>query len=136
MTAIPNSLRKTFPDVEAASIDGWWSRLTEEMRREVAALCDERQDSCFFGVVDDLEAADVPSLTGGRFVQQDEDGDVREWEADYFDYLANNPELVILWDRVVARFYLTCTRHPSARACTRAGAVPADFACPFGRDDD
>jgi hypothetical protein len=72
MTQVPSQLRSAFADVDRVAIDGWWGGLSEESRAEVARLCDERADACFFGMVAGERDHVVPRVRGGRFVPEDD----------------------------------------------------------------
>jgi hypothetical protein len=131
MTDIPNELLNVFADVEQLSISRWWDGLSEDARSEVARLCDERMDSCFFGVVADERDHVVPKVRGGRFVPDDDAWGFDEWGLSYFDHLIEHPELVLVWDERVRTFHTGCIRHPLAKACWSTGVVPENFECPF-----
>jgi hypothetical protein len=128
---VPSQLRKVYADVDRAAIDAWWGGLDDEARADVARLCDERADACFFGVVADERDHIVPKVRGGRFVADDDAWGFDEWGPSYFEHLIEHPELVLVWDPPERTFHTGCTRHPLAQACWSSGAVPPDFACPL-----
>ena len=132
MNAIPSSLSNAFPDVNRQVIEAWWAGLPPNAREEVARLCDERLDACFFGVVADERDHVVPTVHGGRFVPTDDAWGFDEWGRSYFDHLMAHPELVLVYDPTLRTFHTGCTRHPLARACWVSGSVPSGFGCPFG----
>ena len=126
---VPAALGTAFAEVDRAAVEAWWEGLGDAQRAEVARLCDERLDACFFGVVAEERDHVVPKVRGGRFVASDD-----EWGPSYFDHLLAHPELVLVWDQTERTFHTGCTRHPDAQACWGKGAVPGDFACPFASD--
>jgi hypothetical protein len=97
----------------------------------MAHLCDERLDSCFFGVVADERDHVVPKVRGGHFVPSDDAWGFDEWGPSYFDHLIAHPELVLVWDQTERKFHTGCTRHPLAQACWSSRTLPGDFVCPF-----
>ena len=110
-----------------------WDGLSTADQGELTALCDTRQDDCFFGVsaTDD----DPPTVRGGRFIPHDDAWGLEDWGPDWFDHLMEHPELVTMWEVASLRTFHLCTRHPTARATLAAGHIPADFACPFASAD-
>ena len=132
MTPIPDQLLRTFADVDRAAITAWWATLSEAHRVEVARLCDRRADSCFFGVVAD--ESELPEVERG-LCEEDDVRPVGEWQPDYFEYLLNHPELVLIWDETARTFHVGCTAHVEAQACWQRRSVPCDFRCPFARND-
>ena len=131
MVEVPSQLRRVYADVDRAAIDAWWGGLNDKARADVARLCDERVDACFFGVVADERDHIVPKVRGGRFLADDDAWGFDEWGPSYFEHLIEHPELVLVWDPPERTFHTGCTRHPLAQACWSRGAVPRDFACPF-----
>lgn len=131
MIEVPSQLRRVYADVDRAAIEAWWGGLDDEARADVARLCDERADACFFGVVADERDHIVPKVRGGRFVADDDAWGFDEWGPSYFEHLIEHPELVLVWDPPERTFHTGCTRHPLAQGCWSSGAVPRDFACPF-----
>jgi hypothetical protein len=120
-----------FSDVDREAIATWWEGLSDESRTEMAHLCDERTESCFFGVVADERDHVVPKVRGGRFIPDDDSWGFDEWGLSYFDHLVAHPELVLVWDPSEQTFHTGCTRHPLAQACWPSGEVPGNFTCPF-----
>jgi hypothetical protein len=98
----------------------------------MARLCDERTESCFFGVVADERDHVVPKVRGGRFIPDDDSWGFDECGLSYFDHLVAHPELVLVWDPSDRTFHTGCTRHSLAQACWSNGEVPGNFTCPFG----
>ncbi len=98
-------------------------------RSEVADLWDARRDECFFGVVPDDPAIQIPVVIGGRFVPSDSAAGWEEWHAELVDNLLCNPELVILGPPMVPKFYICI--HPEAKAAFAEGRSAADFQCPL-----
>ena len=131
MNAIPTTLSNVFPEVESQVVEAWWAGLPPDAREEVARLCDERLDACFFGVVADERDHIVPTVHGGRFLPADDAWGFDEWGPSYFDHLMAHPELVLVYDPTLRTFHTGCTRHPAAQACWSAGSVSSDFVCPF-----
>ena len=82
---------------------------------------------------------DAPAVLGTDAVEADGGADDRaddgadDFDGEYREYLQNNPELMLVWKRPVV--FHTCTRHPPARACARAGSVPDGFTCPVQPGD-
>lgn len=111
-----------------ASAD-WWDSLSDSHRTELLALCDPRQDECFFGV--DPEGGEPPAVRGGRFLPHDDAWGLEEWGPDWFDHLMEHPEWVELMRPVEFHVGGVCTAHPTARAALAAGHIPAEFTCPF-----
>jgi len=136
MTQVPSQLRNVFADVDRAAIDTWWNGLSESAQQDVARLCDERVDSCFFGVVADDREHIVPKVHGGRFMPHDDAWGFDEWGPNYFEHLIAHPELVLVWDESERKFHTGCMRHALAQACWSNGVVPGDFACPFASGTD
>lgn len=132
MVTVPDALSNVFEDVDRAEVEAWWAELSEEARGEVARLCDERLDACFFGVVAEERDHVVPKVRGGRFVPEEDQWGFDEWGPSYFEHLLAHPELVLVWDGTERTFHTGCLRHGAARACWRRGGVPEDFECPFG----
>ena len=132
MTLVPSQLCGVFADVDRAAIEGWWGKLTDAQRQDVATLCDERLDACFFGVVADERDHVVPKVHGGRFMPpEDDQWGFDEWGLSYYEHLIEHPELVLVWDKTERTFHTGCIRHSAARACWTKGEVPGDFVCPF-----
>ena len=132
---LPPELRALVPHESSPVIERWWDTLDEADRQTVARLWDERLEIYFFtpradeaGQLDAWEQA--PRVRGGRFVPHDDAWGLAEGGPEYFEYLLDHPELVLLWQPAIRVFHIGCTRHPAARACLTAGAVPVDFACP------
>lgn len=135
MTPLPRLLIDGFPKLEREAIETWWASLEESDRERICRLCDERADSCWFGMLDE-EMPEFPKVVGGHFLPDDETlDDVGRWDDDRFNYLLNHPELVIVWDPPRRTFHIGCVAHRDARACWRSSAVPAGFSCPFERPD-
>jgi hypothetical protein len=134
MAELPSHLTQVFAEADKGAIDTWWSGLTEEARAEVARLCDERAETCFFGIVAGQRDHVVPKVRGGRFVPDDDAWGCDEWGPSYFDHLIAHPELVLIWDPTERTFHTGCLRHASARKCWADGAIREDFVCPFARD--
>src|ERR1700722_12830162 len=120
MTPIPSQLSTVFPEVDRAAISVWWTGLPEDARAEMARLCDERLDACFFGVGADERDPIVPKVRGGRFMPDDDAWGFDEWGPSYFDHLIAHPELVLVWDATERKFHTGCTRHPLAQACWKS----------------
>jgi hypothetical protein len=131
---IPLQLLQGLPPDTQQAVVSWWSSLTEDNRRMVATLCDERQEKCFFGLIPVDADREAPVVLGGRFVPHDDAAGWAEWHAEYFDHLLNNPELVLV-DAPVVRTFHICTAHTAAREALAAGRIPADFFCPLGSPD-
>ena len=135
MVPVPTTLIDVLQDADAQVVESWWTALTSEARDDVARLCDERLDACFFGVVADDGTHVVPTVRGGRFLPSDDAWGFDEWGPSYFDHLIAHPELVLVYDPTARAFHTGCTRHPSAIECWASGSVPATFTCPFGSAD-
>jgi hypothetical protein len=133
MYAVPTDLLAGLSPTAGEQVIAWWASLAPEVRSQVTALCDPRQDA-FFGLVPDEAATGVPVVIGGRFVPRDGTAGWAEWHAELFDHLLSNPELVIFAPPAVRTFHI-CTRHEAARAVLAAGRIPADFQCPLGIND-
>lgn len=131
MTPIPSQLSTVFAKADRAAIETWWAELSEAARAEIATLCDERADACFFGVVADERDHVVPKVRGGRFLPEDDAWGFDEWGPSYFDHLVAHPELVLVWDPPQRTFHTGCIRHTSARMCWRNSAVPEDSSAHF-----
>src|SRR5688500_15097014 len=97
VTEVPSQLRAVYSDVDRDAIDAWWAGLDDGARKEVARLCDERADACFFGVVADERDHVVPKVRGGRFIADDDSWGFDEWGLSYFEHLIQHPELVLVW---------------------------------------
>ena len=134
MVDLPTQLLVDISPTDAAAVEAWWAGLPEAARSEVAALWDERQDICLFGMAPELDGAAPPVVIGGRFVPRGEAAGREEWRAEYFEHLMNNLDLVFFEAPVVRTFHI-CTRHRAARAVLAAGRIPADFRCPLDRAD-
>lgn len=131
MQAVPRNLTDAFAEVDRRIVEAWWTTLADEARDEIARLCDERLEACFFGIVTDDDGS-VPKVRGGRFVPPDEDSaHFDEWAPGYFEHLLAHPELVVIYDLNEGKFHLGCTRHPAAQACWLDAHVPVNFTCPF-----
>ena len=131
MQAPPDNLTRVFGDVDRSEINTWWLSLSDDARDEVARLCDERLDRCFFGIVADDRDHIVPKVNGGKFVPGDDAWGYDEWGPSYFEHLLEHPELVLIFDPTQRTFHTGCIRHADARACWQDGAVPQGFECPF-----
>ena len=114
MLPIPAQLTQTFAEVDQGAIAVWWSGLSDEHRAEVARLCDQRADTCFFGVVAD--ESELPEVEQG-LCDEDDVRPVDEWAPSHFEYLLNHPELVLIWDETEPTFHVGCTAHADARRC-------------------
>jgi hypothetical protein len=135
MEELPADLLAALPEASVEVAQHWWASLPDADRGRIAGLWDDRLEVCFFtpqvdatGRVDEWEQ--VPPVAGGRFVPHDDRG-MSEWEPGYFEHLLQHPELVLAYDPPLRTFHIGCTRHPAARACLAAGAVPAEFVCPI-----
>lgn len=132
MQTPPKHLVDGCPDTELEQIQAWWDSLGEADRERISKLCDERRESCFFGVLGEAP----PKVEGGHFLPDKDTLDqVGLWDEDRFDYYLNHPELVIVWNAERRTFHIGCIAHAAARACWRKGHVPVDFVCPFGHAD-
>jgi hypothetical protein len=128
---LPEGLVASLPDDERAAVRVWWAQLPPQAQRELAAHWDSRAQSCGHSWVDDgVEPRweEMPILVGARFLpieEQDDPGDT--WNADFYEYLVNNPELAIHFN---GRFFHICRAHPVARTMLKVGVIPAAFRCP------
>lgn len=137
MIEFPPDLAALLPDGSQSVASQWWATLPEADRQQLVSLWDERWEVSFFhpqtddcGQVD--EWVGVPIVEGGRFVPHDDDGR-HEWTPGYFEYLLQNPELILAYDPTSRTVGGVCTQHIAARACLADGQVPAEFRCPFGK---
>jgi hypothetical protein len=135
MIEFPADLLAAIPPGSVAVAQRWWSTLSDDQRRQVAGLWDERLEVRFFtpqrdeaGRLDDWE--DVPVVRGGRFIPADDAWGLAEWGPGYFEHLLQHPELMLLWQPAERTFHIGCTRHPAARDCLETGSVPVTFTCP------
>lgn len=135
MNDLPVDLVAVLPEGGVNAAHQWWSTLSETDRQRIAGLWDERLEVKFFtpqsddhGHSDEWEQ--VPAVAGGRFMPVDDDGGVKEWGQDRFEYLLSNPELILAYAPEY-RVFAICTQHAAARACIDNGRVPSDFQCPF-----
>ena len=136
MDELPSDLLACLPEGTGPVAERWWNSLSAIDRRAIAGLWDARLEVRFFapqsneaGSVDEWDQ--VPAVTGGRFVPHDDDGR-GEWAPGYFEHLLQHPELIMAYEPVRRTFHIGCTRHPEARACLAAKAVPITFSCPIG----
>jgi hypothetical protein len=135
MNELPPDLLAALPEGAGTVAERWWASLSQEDRRRVAGLWDERLEVRFFapqadaaGCVDGWDQ--VPAVRGGRFVPSDDDGR-GEWGPGYFEHLLQHPELVLAYEPPRRTFHI-CTQHAAARACVAEGVVPVGFVCPVG----
>lgn len=137
MLDFPADLLAAIPAGSEPVARQWWASLSEDDRRQVAGLWDDRREVRFFlPQADDAGRLDaweqVPRVEGSRFVPRDDAWGLAEWGLGYFEHLLEHPELVLLWEPAERTFHIGCTRHQPARACLESGEVPADFVCPVG----
>lgn len=116
MDDLPADLVTALPEAGVPVARQWWAGLSDDDRRRIAGLWDERLEVCFFapqadaaGRVDEWEQ--VPSVRGGRFVPSDDDGR-GEWESGYFEHLLEHPELVLTYERPRRTFYIGAPTTP------------------------
>lgn len=135
MVELPADLLAAIPPASMSIARSCWASLSEDDRRQVACLWDDRREVHFFtpqpdeaGRLDEWEQ--VPAVKGGRFIPSDDAWGLAEWGPGYFEHLLQHPEVVLLWEPAQRTLYIGCTRHAAARSCLESGAVPADFACP------
>jgi hypothetical protein len=88
---LPAELLATVPEESRAAVLAWWAGLQPVAREEVAGLCDERWEACFFGP----SADDPPSVVGGRFLAPDDAWLFAAWEDDWREYLVEHPDVVL-----------------------------------------
>lgn len=89
MEELPPALLDRVPLAHQAAVRDWWARLSDPERRQVAWLCDERWDSCFFGLLTVGETA--PLVIGGRFLAHDDAWRAADWEEEWREYLVEHP---------------------------------------------
>jgi hypothetical protein len=87
---LPAALLTSVPEGSRAAVLVWWAGLHPGDREEVAGLCDERWEECFFG-----PAADPPEVRGGRFLAPDDAWQFAAWADDWREYLVEHPDVVI-----------------------------------------
>ncbi|HTU91614.1 MAG TPA: hypothetical protein VMF69_16140 [Gemmataceae bacterium] len=112
MDDIPLVLLEGLSPAAVAEARAWWCNLTNAARQEIIFLWDERQDLCFFPPERD-DAGEghwvrTPKVIGGRFVPDEDEPNREEWQAEYFDHLLSNPELVHFEPPIVRIFYIGC----------------------------
>ena len=136
MDEFPADLLAALPETSVPTVRQWWKTLDQADRLRIAGLWDRRIEVSFFapqtdalGKTDDWE--DVPAVAGGRFVPHDNSGS-EEWAQGYFEYLLENPELVLAYDPEQRTLFHICTVEVAARQCVRTGSVPSNFVCPVG----
>jgi hypothetical protein len=134
MDEVPRQLLDGLSPEESEKVAVWWAQLTDAAQAEVAYLCDPLREECFFGVISEDAAAQVPVVIGGRFVPRDDVAGWEEWHAELFGHLLCNPELVVFAPPVVRTFHI-CTRHEAARAALAVGRIPVDFRCPLSLEE-
>lgn len=111
----------------------WWAELNAADRQAaIAAWDDEARDRFFTANPEDHDP--LPVVIGGRFIPAESPLMSPEWQADYFEYLLNHPELVLSNVVQIKRFGI-CTAHPDALAALKAGCIPVTFSCPFHSPD-
>jgi hypothetical protein len=135
MTEVPAQLISGLSAAEHDLVQGWWQKLPEDTRSEVATLWDKRQDECFFGVTSQEPDTAAPKVIGGRFVPRDDAAGWAEWHEEYFKYLLNHPEITIHIPHVIRTFFIGCSHHAAVRTILESGRVPADFRCLIGSSE-
>jgi hypothetical protein len=134
MDTIPRHFLADLSPTEVDLVAAWWTGLAEADRTELATLCDDRQEQCFWGLASDDPATPVPVVIGGRFLPRDDTAGWEEWYAEVFDFLVCYPDPLLYTLPVIRTFHI-CTRHAAARAVLASGRVPAEFHCPLATED-
>ncbi|HEY2514344.1 MAG TPA: hypothetical protein VGI39_25935 [Polyangiaceae bacterium] len=110
---IPASLVKSLSEEEAREVSRWWGGLRPAERRTL------RRD-----------AGRPPRRLVARFAPHEHDPRDTDDPEPFYEFLVNHE--VLLDD---GRTFHICSAHRSARAVVAAGRIPADFSCPFRRDE-
>jgi hypothetical protein len=105
---LPAALLAPVPEESRAAVFAWWAGLHPVAREEIAGLCDERWEGCFFGPAAD----DPPDICGGRFLAADDAWQFAAWEDDWREYLVEHPDVVI-----AAGFRSRCFRDGDGSVC-------------------
>ena len=136
MVEFPSDLIAALPQGSESVARDWWSTLSDDDRRQIAGLWDERLEVKFFtpqrseaGRQDDWEH--VPDVEGGRFIPSDDARGLKEWGPGYFEHLLQHPELVLVWEPERRTFHIGCVQHPAAQQCWKVGEIPPEFTCPL-----
>ncbi|MFO1020439.1 MAG: hypothetical protein U0903_07055 [Planctomycetales bacterium] len=132
-TGLPETIRNSIPDDLMADAVTWWQQLSDKDRDDLQQLCDSRKELFLFETFSREEPS--PRIIGGKFIPHDDAFGTSEWQEDYFQYLLDNPELMIAYEPVFRTFHIGCSRHLSARECFAMGQIPEGFACPFEAAD-
>lgn len=134
MPSIPSQFTEYLTVSDRQSVDRWWSHLDAETQTQINLLWDTRQDFCAY-VFESDETGDAswrrtPVLISGRFYEEDQPTPEEQWNADYFEYLLNHPDVLAVALMKPRTFHI-CSAHQKARDVLKAGKIPADFTCPY-----
>jgi hypothetical protein len=106
VVGLPPQLLTRLSLADAAAAEAWWAGLSEADHCEVASLCDERQDRCFFGLAPFLDGVMPPVVVGGRFVPSDDAAGWSDWSAALFEHLVAQPDPMLYEPPFVRTFHI------------------------------
>lgn len=132
MKPLLTNLVESLPEDLIPDAQTWWIGLSADDRDDLSRLCDARKEVFLFETFSDGD--DRPKVTGGKFIPHDDAVGFSEWGEDYFQYLLDHPELVLVFEPQMRTFHIGCSRHIAARRCFVAGVVTDTFRCPFDSD--
>jgi hypothetical protein len=130
----PEKILCKLDDDQHGIVRTWWGNLTLLQQQEITMDWDEKTETSFFAPLDGESSDDMPIVLGGRFVPVESPLVSAYWQSEYFDYLLNNPELLLL-EQHVQRTFKICIAHEQAREVLRQGCIPFNFCCPFANQD-
>src|SRR5262249_40274035 len=95
MPELPPHVLEPLAGTEHGAVREWWSRLTQTARVGLVAAGDDAREERFFGRVADAQEQ-PPVVIGGRFVPHDDAWGCEEWKQEYYEYLVEHPEVVVM----------------------------------------
>ena len=119
----------------------WWDAHDERVRLELKALFSPRADSSSYAAeVDEagrtrwrrLPRVEAVFVEGEFVPAESAPPDEEDWNRDLYENLVAHPEINI--HLFQPKTFHICTAHPAPRRALEEGLVPADFACPLGRE--